>query len=454
MANVLFRFSVFSISLFQVLSAASGGSYSRVKFLPGFSGPLPFLLETGYVGVGDSEEIQLFHYSVESEGNPQTDPLLLWLTGGPGCSTLSGLAFEIGPIRFKEELYNGSLPELILDPHSWTKKSSIIFVDLPMGTGFSYSTTSEERKPGDFNQIHHALQFLRKWLVDHPKFISNPFYVGGDSYSGIIVPILVQEILEGNKHIFPFINFKGYILGNPITIRGSNENFAIPFAHSKTLISDELFESLKTSCKGEYVNIDPSNVECLRHYNTYEKCISQVSEGCILRPKCVLPSSNQHDIFGRRSLYNTPVHPGCVSYKYLLSYDWANDDQVQRALHIREGSIGEWIRCKKKDYQYEIKSVFPYHVNLSSKGYRSLIYSGDHDMMVPSMDTQAWIKSLNYSIVDDWRPWFIEDQVAGYTRTYANKMTFATIKGGGHTAEYTRKECSIIFSRWITEKSL
>ncbi|CAH2073387.1 unnamed protein product, partial [Thlaspi arvense] len=55
--------------------------------------------------------------------------------------------------------------------------------------------------------------------------------------------------------------------------------------------------------------------------------------------------------------------------------------------------------------------------------------SGDHDMLVPFSSTEAWIRSLNYSIVDAWRPWMItSNQVAGYTMTYANKMTFATIK--------------------------
>lgn len=56
------------------------------------------------------------------------------------------------------------------------------------------------------------------------------------------------------------------------------------------------------------------------------------------------------------------------------------------------------------------------------------IYSGDHDLVVPFPSTQAWIRSLGYSIIDEWRPWMVHNQIAGYTRTYANNMTYATVK--------------------------
>ncbi|KAL9278952.1 putative sinapoylglucose--choline O-sinapoyltransferase [Arabidopsis thaliana] len=57
--------------------------------------------------------------------------------------------------------------------------------------------------------------------------------------------------------------------------------------------------------------------------------------------------------------------------------------------------------------------------------------------MVPFSSTQAWIRALNYSIVDDWRPWMMSSN-----------------QGGGHTAEYTPDQCSLMFRRWIDGEPL
>ncbi|GMP38590.1 hypothetical protein CsSME_00009775 [Camellia sinensis var. sinensis] len=67
-----------------------------VKTLPGYKGDLPFKLETGYVNVsvGKSDAVNLFYYFIESEGNPREDPLMLWLTGGPGCSGFLDLSMK------------------------------------------------------------------------------------------------------------------------------------------------------------------------------------------------------------------------------------------------------------------------------------------------------------------------------------------------------------------------
>lgn len=115
---------------------------------------------------------------------------------------------------------------MVLKPHSWTKVSSIIFLDLPVGTGFSYPNTLNAAQQSTSKLVHNAHQFLRKvlsfssiiisfcrlldwnkqvvilcmqWLIDHPQFISNQVYIAGDSYSGLPVPVIVQEISDGTN---------------------------------------------------------------------------------------------------------------------------------------------------------------------------------------------------------------------------------------------------------------
>ncbi|XP_042508668.1 serine carboxypeptidase-like 18 [Macadamia integrifolia] len=465
-------FNLMLIVQLQFWSSLLPISYSAaIRHLPGFPGPLPFELETGYVGVGESEEVQLFYYFLKSEKNPEKDPLVIWLTGGPGCSALSALLYEIGPLFFAvDEEYNGTLPNLVLKPHSWTQVASIIFIDSPVGTGFSYSTTSQGFQTGDFKSSKHLYQFLTKWMIDHPELVNNPIYVAGDSYSGKIIPLVVKDISDGNEAgNEPFINIKGYIMGNPVTDPVFDSNKQVQYAHGMGLIPDELYESVKRSCGGNYVQIDPTNVLCQKDMQSFYKCISGLNIAQILEPLCFFASPKPEEMVGdRRSLKQKnnefldpkPIKPiptdRCRSFDYLLAYSWANDSRVRNALHIRKGSVGNWQRCSYGlPYQYEIQSSIEYHANLSKKGFRSLIYSGDHDMAVPFLATEAWIKSLNYSIVDEWRSWIVDGQIGGYTRTYSNRMTFATVKGGGHTApEYKPKECFAMFKRWISEDPL
>ncbi|CAN0889401.1 Serine carboxypeptidase-like 17 [Linum grandiflorum] len=438
---------------------------SVIEYLPGFQGPLPFYLETGYIGVGEAEESQLFYYFVKSERNPEEDPLLLWLTGGPGCTSLDGFFFEFGPLQFEKMLYNGSLPSLILRESTWIKVANVLFLDLPPGSGFSYTTNPSAARVSDTLQVSQAEEFLRKWLMEHGEFTSNPLYISGSSYSGVTIPAIVQQLSIGNEmSTLPILNLKGYTLGNPASEVQLFENARIPFAHGMSLISDELYRSLEESCGGEYHTISATNLECLNYMESFHKCLSGINIDNVLEPDCNSPTEREVDATRRQlqvedefKLSVTIDFCSWTENSYILCKYWADDERVRNALHIREGTVGGWIRCNRElDYDYNFhNSSFNYHVYLSTKGYRSLIYSGDHDYTVPPLATQAWIRALNYSILEDWRSWHVKDQVGGYTRTYSNKMTYATVKGGRHQAASNRpEECYAMFSRWIDNKSL
>lgn len=93
-----------------------------------------------------------------------------------------------------------------------------------------------------------------------------------------------------------------------------------------------------------------------------------------------------------------------MSYRYYLSYFWANDIATRASLGIKKGTVMDWIRCKASGYlpyTYDLPSSIKYHFNLTTKGYRALVYSGDHDLIVPFSGTHSWIRSFNFFIVDD-----------------------------------------------------
>ncbi|XP_047321012.1 serine carboxypeptidase-like 18 [Impatiens glandulifera] len=236
----MYWFFFFLLLLVAAPGSVAGGEL--VRRLPGFDGDLPFKLETGYINVDDS--VEMFYYFVESEGNPNKDPLFLWLTGGPGCSAFSGLIYEAGPLEYNFEGFGGGLPKLRYYPYGRTKISSIIFLDEPVGTGFSYSTTKEGWQSSDSISADQSYKFLLKWLDQHPQYASLPVFVGGDSYAGLIVPLVVKKIVDGNEngmHSFT-IDLKGYLAGSPLTDWFIDLNSKVPMAHRMGIVTDELYE--------------------------------------------------------------------------------------------------------------------------------------------------------------------------------------------------------------------
>ncbi|XP_020570632.1 serine carboxypeptidase-like 7 isoform X1 [Phalaenopsis equestris] len=439
---------------------------SRITHLPGFNGSLPFYLETGYVTVNEESGAELFYYFVESERNPSDDPLILFLVGGPYCSGFSGLALDVGPLGFMVKAYDGTLPTLTSNPFSWTQISSIIFLDWPVGTGFSFSPSIVDYHTDEVKSAKQIYKFLIKWLLDHPSFQSNPFYVAGDSYGGKMAPLSALEIADGNENFRqPFVNLKGYLVGNPVTSDRIDISSQPPHAYGLGIISDELLKLIQINCVGEdYRN--PKNTHCATNLKTLNEFLSEINKYSILEPKCPDDSFELKEQKGNHrsikekffefypSLYVPDID--CANDR-LLSYYWSNDRLTKVALHIKEGTVEEWHRCKQdsNNYTYNVPTSVPHHLNLIRRGYRALIYSGDHDLDIPFIGTLKWVRSLNFSIVENWRSWRAGGQVAGYTILFSNNLTFATVKGGSHTAPNNMPlQCFVMFERWISHKSL
>eukprot|EP01018_Ginkgo_biloba_P025448 Gb_15430 [translate_table: standard] len=204
--------------------------------------------------------------------------------------------------------------------------SSIIYVDSPAGTGFSYADKIDDYKTGDAKTASDAYSFILKWFEDYPEFLSNPFYVAGSSYGGVFVPTVAQKIVNGiEAGIKPTLNFKGYNVGNGFTDNEFDINSRVPFAYGMGLISKELYHELKVSCNGNYWNSSKS--DCLFNMQAYNEDIAGISSYHILCLPChydmnseevlngqgnILEHSKQskeieHSLASRRSMTNIPL---------------------------------------------------------------------------------------------------------------------------------------------------
>ncbi|XVF41484.1 hypothetical protein PTKIN_Ptkin01aG0283300 [Pterospermum kingtungense] len=491
MDKLLLPFVISLCMLFSFEFIEAIQNSSLVTHLPGFNGAFPSKHYSGYVRF---DQKNLFYYLVVSERNPRRDPVVLWLNGGPGCSSFDGFVYEHGPFNFQEGNPKGSPPTLHLNPYSWSKVSNIIYLDSPVGVGLSYSQNTSKYITGDLKTAADTHAFLLKWFDLYPEFASNPFYIAGESYAGIYVPTLASEVVKGIKAgAKPRINFKGYMVGNGVTASDFDGNALLPFAHGMALISDDIFKEVEAACGGNYSNPSPSCDESfekvyaalsgLNIYDILEPCYhdpdgQQDSKGNTSLPVSFQqlgvterPLAVRKRMFGRAWPYRASVKDGivplwpelaerksgvpCVNDE--LATIWLNDAAVRTALHAESNDVaGPWVLCTGRiRYYHDAGSMIPYHKRLTAEGYRALIFSGDHDMCVPYTGSEAWTKSLGYKTITPWRSWMSNDQVAGYLQGYDHDTTFLTVKGAGHTVpEYKPKEALDFYGRWLDRKPI
>ena len=142
--------------------------------------PVGISIDAGYLTFARNSH---FHYVLfPSQHDPDNDPVLLWLNGGPGCSSLIGMSYENGPFKFKE-----NSTEMMANPYSWNSKANLLYIESPGGVGFSIGPTVNVT---DGTVRKDNLQAMLTFYAKFPSLRSNEFYISGESYAGIYVPDL------------------------------------------------------------------------------------------------------------------------------------------------------------------------------------------------------------------------------------------------------------------------
>ena len=123
-----------------------------------------------------------------SEANPATDPVVLWLNGGPGASSIMyGALTEMGQFLLNSRSLRDNttaIPLLAHNPHSWSRKASVIYLESPAGVGFSYCDYSP-CTANDTTTAEDSYDFLVGLFRKFPQLKQNSFYITGESYAGM-----------------------------------------------------------------------------------------------------------------------------------------------------------------------------------------------------------------------------------------------------------------------------
>jgi len=129
---------------------------------------------------------------------------------------------------------------------------------------------------------------------------------------------------------------------------------------------------------------------------------------------------------------------------------WLDNQQVQQALHVTAAGVSSWEVCGGVDYSKTVTSLLGLYPSLI-KAYKVLVYSGDVDACVPYNGSEEWTRNLGFPVSDAWRPWLVDEQVAGYVTVYnANSFTFLTVKGAGHMVPQYQPEAALaMIGRWL-----
>nr|DAD30436.1 TPA_asm: hypothetical protein HUJ06_009287 [Nelumbo nucifera] len=442
--------TLFQLCLFLEISASLSPS-DKIIALPG-QPQVGFQQFSGYVTVDEKKERALFYYFVEAEIDPSSKPLVLWLNGGPGCSSLGVGAFsENGPFRPSGEV-------LVRNEYSWNSEANMLYLETPVGVGFSYSTdTSSYVAVDDKITGMDNLVFLQRWFLKFPQYKHRDLFITGESYAGHYIPQLADLMIQFNKKEKLF-NLKGIALGNPVLEFATDFNSRAEFFWSHGLISDSTYRLFTSACNysryvSEYYRGSVSSV-CSKVMNQVSKETSRfVDKYDVTLDVCISSVLSQSKVLSPQQV--TERIDVCVEDE---TVNYLNRRDVQKALHARLVGVRRWAVCSNI-LNYELLNLEIPTISivgsLVKAGIPVLVYSGDQDSVIPLTGSRTLVhglaKDLGLNTTVPYRVWFAGQQVGGWTQVYGNVLSFATIRGASHEAPFSQPERSLVLFKSFLE---
>ncbi|KAI9317596.1 Alpha/Beta hydrolase protein [Dichotomocladium elegans] len=412
---------------------------------------------SGYIDNLEADD-HFFFYFFESRRSPSTDPLVLWLNGGPGCSSMMGLWMELGPCLINKD-GNGTT----YNDFSWNNVANVVFLDQPVNVGYSHGKSKISSSQGSAKDVY---AFLQLFLGEFTEYAKNPFHISGESFGGHYLPALASEIIDQNavaeeKGLLK-LNLESMLIGNGWTDPRTQYKYYQDYGCTHDSPYQPIFD----------------DATCKKMADSYPRC-KMMMDACYNVPislTCVpaelMCSRSTNDVFTKTGLNPYDIRKKCEGDSGLCYNEieaitkYANRPEVRWELGVDE-QAGEYNGCADSvGYQFAMtgdnsKNFAPDVAKTLEAGIRVLLYVGDMDWICNWYGNKAWSLDLSWHGQAGYRaapdqPWYILDtnEHAGEVRSYGN-LTFLRIFDAGHMVPYDQPANALdFFSRWLKNAPL
>lgn len=339
-------------------------------------------------------------------------PLLIWLQGGPGCSSMVGNFYELGPWRVNHRI------ELERNKGTWNRIFGLLFLDNPIGTGFSIAAFPEEIPRDQHGVAKHLFIAIKSFIaLDKALFGTRPVYITGESYAGKYAPAIGYYILRRNRELpeAERVKLAGVAIGNGLTDPITQVTTHGLNAYYSGLVNEKQKSQLEEAQK-EAVKL------------VMEKKWSEAT-GARSRVLSML-----QNMTGLATLYDMRRK---IPYESYLVEQFLSNSEVKVALGVNKSMVWEECSDEVGEILHEdvMKSVKFMVEELVQKS-KVLLYQGQSDLRDGVVSVEAWMKKLRWEGVGKFeaaerKVWKVGEDVAGYVQKWGS-LTHAVVLGAGH----------------------
>ncbi|GIL67070.1 hypothetical protein Vafri_20506 [Volvox africanus] len=389
----------------------------------------------GYFKLNRTHDARMFYFFFQSRNDPITDPVVLWMTGGPGCSSEIAIFFENGPY-----FINNDTRTLTETKYGWDTLHNMIFVDQPIGTGFSYSEDWRDRVYNEKVVGDDMLDFLYEFYQAHPELMSNDLFVTGESYAGHYVPAVSSAIYRANELGQGPITLplRGLAIGNGMTAPSVQFPAYADYALQNGLISRALHDSIQfwmPLCRwgAEFCDTHEWRIACVAALQVCQLTIFE-------RILAANPGINVYDI--------TKTCDGPLCYDMSAADEFLNRAEVRAELgvgnrrweecnmNVNGDFMGDWLRSYDK--------LLP---AMLDDGIRVMIYAGDLDLICNWVGNERWVDALEWEQSEGWptvasEEWHVAGAAAGTVRALG-PLSFVRVYQAGHMVPMDQPQAAL-----------